>query len=276
MAEKTNLASQPVNIYKGAGRYVFYVDVKPRAFKEGKDPALSYGKTSVVAFNIFDSESRTGVVAYLEPGDPAYIMEKVKLHMKEEKLELPDATCYKTLCVFGPYQGRTVAEFVLNAPHDEVVAEYNRLQNTLEKYPNNKKIINAIAEANKLKKENSLVSVVPIRDTIISELKTPDNKKLDKNGNTECRQVEIKYDSSAREPYQVKISNFMAPPADGLVGAVVSKATDKKELLMSFTEKDFFYVMDETLHAKEMYSKATEGQRIRYANANTWHPEEQN
>ena len=71
--QKSNLACQVVNSYKGRdGQFVFYAECRPRALEE-TDPALSYGKTSIVSLNILDTKESKSAVAYLNAEDPAYL-----------------------------------------------------------------------------------------------------------------------------------------------------------------------------------------------------------
>ncbi len=283
MANIENLASQPINIYKGNGRYVFYVDVKPRDFKEGKDPALSTGKTSVVSMNIFDSEEQKGVVAYLEPGDPKYLLEKVKANMNMKAIKKASnsndtnlsSDMYTLVIKFGEFSGMTPAQIVSSESNREKVnALYKSLLQSAEQYPNNKKIATALCDAVKAKNAGTLSSTENYAEEIIlDELKTPNNKKLDARGNTECRSLKVIYNCQVKDPYKIEISNFMAPPADGQVGAIVSKAVDKKSLSMSFSEKDFFTIADEMCEAKRLYAEATAGKRIRYAQEHSYRSE---
>lgn len=283
MANVESLACQPINVYKGNGRYIFYVDVKPRDFKEGKDPALSTGKTSVVSMNLFDSEEQKGVVAYLEPGDPRYLLEKVKANMSMKAIgsssgsNNPDlnADMYTLVIRFGEYSGKTPAQIVgYEENRDKINELYKSIASGVEKYPNNKKIAVALCDAVKAKKEGTLVlGGGSSEEIILDELKTPNNKKVDSKGNTECRSIKIIYNSQAKEPYKIEIANFMAPPADGQVGAIISKAVDKKNLSMSFSEKDFFTIADEMCEAKRLYAEASAGKRIRYAQEHSYRSE---
>lgn len=276
MSEKIidDLASQVANFYKAGGRYTLYGSVTPRAFKEGKDPALSYGRVTNCSLNIFDTNTKVGVVAFLEPSDPAFILEKVKANMQKADESSADTSAdyYTTTVVYGPYKGRTIADFVQNASKDEITAEYNRLRSTTDKYPRNGVIAQSIYSAIKAQSEGALATGKGI-ETIIEEVKTPNNKDLDSRGLTLCRTISIKYHRGLPEPYIIKIQNFMAPPTTGLVGAKFSQAQDMKDLSMSLNEKEMFSLFDEMIRAKEMYARATEGRRIQYASSKAWKPE---
>lgn len=263
--QKSNLAVQVCNTYKGAnGQYVFYAECKPRPFKE-TDPALSYGRTSVVAFNLFDTKNSKGVVAYLNPGDPGYLFAKVNALMKD--IPLPEYATYKL--VTYPYTGLTALETIKKAVASGKDEEKLKVRETARNCANKKdaEMLAAalIAYANKAMFEPVV--------TILDETKTPDVSKVDANGNTEVRLLKLNYDY-IKKTYNLTVSNFKAPPIKGsLVGAAFSKKTDELRLSMTFSEYEFFEIVDEIYHAKEMYSRATEGRRIRYAEENAWHPE---
>ena len=268
------LAVQVANFYKGGGRYVLYGSVYPRGFKEGSDPALSYLKVTTAAINIFDSESNTGVVAYLDPVDPAYVLEKIKSFMGSSNDEPAGNESYNTTrMLFGAYKGKTVAEFVASAPEEEVKREYSSLKANVGQYPANNKIVAAIYDAVLAKKDGKLAYAKESQVTVIDEVKTPNNKNLDSRGLTECRTIKITYTKGQDNPYTIEIQNFMAPPANGLIGAKFSQAQDMKKLSMSLSEKEMFTLFDEFVKAKEMYARATEGKRIQYADSKAWKPE---
>ena len=274
-----DLAVQVANFYKAGGRYVLYGSVYPRNFKEGSDPALSYGRTSTCSINIFDSESKTGVVAFLDPVDPAYVMSKVNAFMMTAALDMSaDSNTeeyYTTNCVFGPFRGKPIAEFILNGQQADIQAEYSRLKETSAKYPQNKKIADLIHAAVVAKNEGRLKAGASFQTVILEETKTPNNKKVDSRGLTECRTIKITYSKGQKEPYNIEISNFMAPPANGQIGAKFSQAQDKSTLAMNLSEKEMFMLFDEFVKAKELYSRVTEGRRIKYADSKAWKPDSQ-
>jgi hypothetical protein len=267
-----DLATQVANYYKSGGRYTLYGSVAPRSFKEGTDPAQSSGRTSTCCINIFDSESKTGVLAYMDPIDPKYVLEKIKTNIAKA-VGNETASYYKTQCVMGLYKGKSVAEFVLNSSEDDIKAEYTRLKQTSEQYPRNKQIAEAVYEAVAAKRDGILKAVTT--EVILDEIKTPNNKKVDGNGNTECRTLTIKYTSVFEEPYEITIKNFKAPPAKGNVGAIFSKAVDIKHLSMSLSEKEMYELFAEFVEAKDMYSRASESRRIKYADSKAWKPTNQ-
>lgn len=247
----SSLACQTASVYKGNGKFIFYVEVKPKEFTEGKDPALSYNLSSLVSFSIFNTEKQSSVIAYLNPYTPAYLLQKIKANMTRE---FP--ACFNT-----PVKGSTETLFALYANKDDELLK--QLQPQQDK--NTQMLMAFISD---YRKKYGLPAE---REVIINDIKTPNNKKIDAKGNTEVRILKIEY-FPVKHEYLVTIENCMAPPAKGNVGALVSKAVDRVYYNMSFTEAEFFNIVDEVVHAKEMYAHASEASRIRYAAEHAWRP----
>ena len=270
MSEKIidDLSNQVANFYKAGGRYVLYGSVIPRSFKEGSDPALAAGKTTTCFLNIFDSESKQNVVAYLESSDPGYVLAKITGIMAQPPVEDANAAYNRITMNYGTYKGKTVAEFVQGTDNDGIKAEYNRLKSTVDKYPRNTQVADAIWAAVEAKKNGKLNAASS--QILLEEVKTPNNKKVDERGLTACRTLTISYTPGTPEPFSINIKNFMAPPTQALVGAKFSQAQDMKDLKMSLSEKEIFELFDEMVKAKDMYARATEGSRIKYADSKAW------
>lgn len=263
--QESDLACQVVNAYKGKkGEYIFYAECRPRELKE-TDPALNYGKTSIVSFHIFDSTVKKSAVAYTDPGSPAYLYAKVNACMAVDSKSYPE---YATRVLkTAPYTGLTAAEAVYNvAQGDDKEKKLAIRQFALSGTGDDER---CMKDAIKAHCNNALVGA-PVK--ILDEVKTPDVKKIDENGNTDVRTLKIFYHPVRRE-YKVEISNFKAPPVkNALVGAIFKYKTNEFTRTMKFSEGEFFTIVDEIYHAKEMYAKATEGSRIRYAESKAWRP----
>lgn len=82
---------------------------------------------------------------------------------------------------------------------------------------------------------------------IYKKVKTPNNKKTDQRGLTECRSLAILYRPGEEMAFQIEIMNCMAPPLNRSVGANLSQARDKKSFVMTMTEEEWNYCVTEAV-----------------------------
>lgn len=198
-----------------------------------------------------------------------------------KEIDVGNSPAYNIFLKKGKFKDRTAADILIKNPElfNELIAYYNELSNNInnpnyEKYrKGNMDQACAIHEACSLHQSGKLKNISFSKVPIWDATRTPDVSKTDKNGNTECRAIEITYDSNpnSKEPYNIQIMNCMAPPIpNSLVGAKLSQAVDKIILSMSFTEEAFYGLWEDTVFTKEAFARTAERERISYSDQFDW------
>jgi hypothetical protein len=151
---------------------------------------------------------------------------------KSENESLP---CYTVRFTAGKLKGKTPAEVLFeDANNTEVLNEqYKFLKKNADKYPNNRKIMDAIKQAATLFKEGKLSAdnissevVIPIFNSGLRPLV----RKKDNNGNSFVYTVSINWHLGAKSPCTVEVANFYAPVVTddkGLFNVQAKKKTDE-------------------------------------------------
>lgn len=262
------MAIQAFNEYRNDGQFVCFIDAVPRAAKE-KDCNLSSDNSCYVSAEIFNSKEQIGVKAFFDSGDIGYLNRKLNAIMSRPAINQnkPNTPAYSLRFPTGAFKGMTAAEVLQNPANNAGINDYyQQLKANADKYKGNTSYMAAIVEALNAKNAGTLVAVTQIPpEVILEELKTPNNKKVDDKGNTEVRILNITYNAGSEKPYVITITNGMAPPAQGLVGARVSQMVDKKVMSMDFTEKSFANIIDAMLDAKTLYANGTANSRLQKA-----------
>lgn len=285
-------ATQVDNFYKGKGKVCLYATAGLREIKN-KSPMLKLSDASILSLFLFNQENNKSVKYCLDGGDEGYILKKTEILMAQnsdlarmansdtEGSETRKEPAYIVQIKRGKYKDMSPAEIISQKglqALNEVAAELQQSMNNpqyVKFRAMNMEQYNACVQAYNLFQNGQLENVTTSKPYIIWKgIKTPDIKKVDQRGLTEVRMISISYTPGAEEPYEIKISNFMAPPVEGaMVGAKVSKAVDENSMYVQMNEKDWYCFWSELVNAKKAYNNYVAPGRIQFAEANAWRPD---
>lgn len=284
-------ASQVDNFYKGAGKICLYATAGLREIRN-KAPMLKLSDASILCLYLFNMENNKSVKYYLDGGDESYILKKTEILMAQNDIvsatpgtetktpEMSDPA-YTVQIKRGKYKDMSPAEIII----EKGVQALNEVAMELQQAINNPQYVkframnleqyNACARAFSLSQSGQLQNVSSTKPHVIWKgIKTPDNTKVDQRGLTEVRTISISYIPGAEEPYEIKITNCMAPPVKGaLVGAKISQAVDETSMFVQMNERDWYCFWKELADAKKAYNSYVAPTRIQYAEANAWRPD---
>ena len=283
--ELQRYSGQIDNIYRGKGKVCLFASAALKELK-AKSPTMKLSDASALYLSIFNQENNESVRYYIDGGVEAYILKKTELIMasemnSHEETEESTSSVYQLKMKRGQYKDMTPAEIYNAHGLNALVQTGQELQQAINNPQNAKfKAMNtaqyqACVEAYKLAQSGQLQNIKSAKTVIIYEgIKTPDNKKVDKNGNTEVRSLSIYYKKGEADPYFIEISNCMAPPVQGaMVGAKLSQATDKTTMIMQMNERDFFCFWNEIVEAKKAYANYVASDRINFSEQYRWKPD---
>ena len=165
----------------------------------------------------------------------------------------------------GDFKGLSPAEILLKDPanKDKLLSQIDFLSANLEKYPRNKGQIDAINEAIQLFDSGKLNAdcvdddgssgTDPI-EIYVEDVKIPDMRKIDKNGNTFVYSISIKCHPEMAQPYVVNITNCMAPPIKGEMSKVkLSEAKSKIDASFTMTKREWNNMMSAMVDTEKTF-----------------------
>lgn len=280
-------AVQVDNFYKGKGKVCLYATAGLKELKS-KTPVLKLSEASVLCLYLFNQENNRSVKYYLDGGDEIYILRKTEMLMSrdimqdgKEEMPVTDEPAYTVQIKRGKYRDMTPAEIINEKGIQALNEVVTELQQSISNPQNvrfrdiNVRQYNACVQAFELVRNGQLKKVGSAKPYVIWKgLKTPNNKKVDQRGLTEVRTFSVSYTRGAEEPYEIKITNCMAPPVQGAqIGARISQATDEVSMAVRMNEKDWYCFWSELVNTKNAYSAYAAPSRIQYAEANAWRPD---
>ena len=163
----------------------------------------------------------------------------------------------------GKFAGKTPAQVLIEQGEEALNEQYTFLKKNLEKYPNNKIIIDAIKDAARIGKgkvqekinDNSSAYKAIIYDGGIKG--NPYKERED--GMYFCSMLKIYFDTSRDYPITITISNFYAPvikdQEKGTIKVQVKEKDESSEILNTFsmTTENFSYAISEMEDAKKCF-----------------------
>lgn len=160
---------------------------------------------------------------------------------------------YTVKITSGILKGKTPAEVLLENPNGKEALnnQYKWLKTNLEKYPNNKKQMDAILDASRLFEEHKLKkaektevyhSSIRLYPSIGQPLPKPLRRKTREDGKSFIYEMEIFWHIGDKFPIEIVIRNYWAPVnvmEDKTLRIGLKDASDKVEKKMRLTEADW-------------------------------------
>lgn len=168
---------------------------------------------------------------------------------------------YTMRFVTGNLKGRTPADVLINDPNgkNELAGQYNWLQSNLAKYPNNRKLMDAIVDASKITEEeingqkNS--GTAPFAMTILDIGMRPLTRRQRPDGKCFVYEVKVIWDDSQEYPVTVMVNNYYAPvikKENGMLNVQASQKDTSTEIRNSFvmTAEEWLGAVEDMQEAK--------------------------
>lgn len=264
----------PYSNYGKFSRFKFtHIDAKKNFVSASIDPANDVpditARTQFANQRIFECEMKKTSAAVSEGG---------------ERLTGP---AYTVRFTSGRLKGKTAAEVLSEDPEGgkEVLNQhYQWLASNLEKYPNNKKQMDAIVDASRLQKEGSLKKVEGGASgsaiMILAKEMHPNVYKEAKYGNKyPVSEIGITCYPENDYPYAIEIENYYAPVVkkeDGRLNVTKSEAQDVSTTTFYMSVKDWNSLIQainthmrqfELLIARAQFEEAAKYEKINRENA---------
>lgn len=214
--------------------------------QEETAPQMVFGRSSRFAFNLISSGEAK--IANMPQENLAEVLSRSRFicdKIYENELRTSSGSteglspAYTVKMPSGEFKGKTPAEIILadNANKEKLNAQYVFLKNNLDKYPNNKVIMDAILDASALQKAGKLVAK-PITSgssgefMIYSAPMRPLKWRKRDDGMCFVYDIQIKAFLEGQYPIQITIQNYYAPVVQKDSGMMNVKASqmDKSSL----------------------------------------------
>jgi HD superfamily phosphohydrolase len=226
-------------------------------------------------FSLIDKEKNIVPVANIPAVDVSYIKVKTdaiinslnkQVSLNEEILS--DDIAYTQPLFDKTFKGMTPAQVLLKDPNnaDKLKEIKNWLSANLDKYPNNKKQIDAIDNALDLLDADLLKDDSAKQNTSSITIYEEDFKyksKVNEKGYNLIYKISVTYNSAMRYPYSIKICNGYAPVetfANGQKNIKLQQATDMVESSIVIDEKEWYTVV------YKMFSTLTNFESLHFLN----------
>lgn len=191
-----------------------------------------------------------------------FIFEKTKIAMQNlvsSKINAVNAAssglsiAYTEKFAMGNFKGKSPAEILLENPENEeaLIKQGEFLNQNVNKFPANKKKIEAIKDAIKLFKEGKLekkegVEVAPNIIEIYNEQIKALRSTKDENNRYLVYGIKITCDTSRNLPFCLEISNCRCPvdfAESGIMNPRMKEAINVQKVAINLTEKDWYKVI---------------------------------
>lgn len=177
---------------------------------------------------------------------------------KDEKLSI----AYTTVISLGNFKGKTPAQILIDNPNDKdnLLKTKDFLSKNADKYPANKKQMDAIDDAINLLSNNELqknkteaqTEVIPTKIVFYDKIKC--NPIKEKQGLMDVKKITISYNPEMKSPINVTILNCVAPSSNnGLISVDMSKCSDKKEISMFMGMDEWFETISRINTVKNLW-----------------------
>lgn len=284
---KSEVAKNPYDIFNAFRTNGCSLHVKACLFREvGNDeegkPLAAFNNFSRLVVTIIDKDEKAKFVeANIQYEKLAEIEARGKYALNQYlgKDTQPSAQAdetspaYTVVIPSGKLKGKTPAQVLLEADGPKLLnSHYKWLEDNLEKYPANKKQMDAIMDAAKLQKEGKLRTDTPVNTGVINILEAaplPLIRKKKEDGTCPVREISINCNLSMNAPFEIFINNYDAPvmavSKDGMKEVTsegsggnkvnVQKQDKKNEVSKKFklTVGEFASLLDHINIAKEIF-----------------------
>ena len=159
----------------------------------------------------------------------------------ENNDSMPQSAGFTTRFTSGSFKGKTPVEILLengDNGKDLLNKQYTWLKQNLEKYPNNKKLMDAIVDASKADLSN--VSINAIADAkpieILNIGARPLVRKQREDKKCFCYECFVTWNISKDYPVSVTVKNYYAPVVekDGLYNVIIKEKDQSSEIANTF------------------------------------------
>lgn len=241
----------PLEMHSGFSRFVVSIvdkkqNIAPTANIPARDVASIYEKSkAAMAYLVRDALKPNLQISNGENTPPLALTEKIFLK---------------------PFTGMTPAEILLADPNNKTELERLRdqvLAKNADKYPKNKKQVEAIDEAIRLMLEgkleggnNNTPAVTPSKPYNIYATEYKYKNKQNEKGYNLVYSISIVFDPSRSNPFTVNITNCFAPVetlGDGRKNIVMGKAEDTQKAFFSLTTEEYFEFASVLKNTKERF-----------------------
>lgn len=183
-----------------------------------------------------------------------HILEKY-YEYKYGKMEMSNSNspAYTVRFMAGTYRGKTPVEILLENPKngkDILNKQYLFLKENLQKFPKNKELIDAIADASKQDLTDVAVKSAPSPFPLLEIGARPQMNKKREDGKVLCCECKVTFSCSDNFPVAIKILNYYAPVKkreDGRLNVSVSEKDTKTEISNEFklSEEEWLFALSE-------------------------------
>ena len=241
----------PLEMHSGFSRFVVSIvdkkqNIAPTANIPARDVAAIYEKSKAAMAHLVSSALMSNVQISNGENTPS-LSATEKIFLK-------------------PFTGMTPAEILLADPNNQAELEKLRdqvLAKNADKYPKNKRQIEAIDEAIKLMLEGKLdggnkeaPAVTSNKPYNIYATEYKYKNKQNEKGYNLVYSISIVFDPSKNNPFIVNITNCFAPVeslGDGRKNIVMGKAEDTQKAFFALTTEEYFELASVLKNTKERF-----------------------
>lgn len=224
--------------------------LSPTDVKEGESPLEMYNHFSRFPV-VLIGDDRKAATANIPIAEMQMLIRRSEYAMNKQmeremspvsaSSDAPLSAAYTTRIVSGEMKGKTPAEVLLAEAdgQNKLNQHYQWLQNNLSKYPNNKKIMDAIADAAALQKAGKLTQQVSRNTFSLLDIgMRPLIRKTNAKNNCFVYELSVSWVFDQNYPVQIEISNYYAPVTKTDKGLLnVQKKNMEKDSLVSVKMK---------------------------------------
>lgn len=248
-----------------------------------ESPYKLFGKFSRFAFSILDSSDgvKKTATANIRPSEMPAIVAKTNIALKQNVLYTPseavteanDSPAYTVTFGMGSLKGKTPAQVILEGKGKELMQQRNFLLENLNKYPKNRKIVEAIDDAVKLYKENKLErkekGKTETKELVIYKAGMhPLIRNTREDGKCKVYDMTIAWKLGADYPVNLTIMNYYASVIkmeDGRLNVRNVDNSSKLTLNIAMTDVEWMNVIEslqrnmrmfEVINAKSLFEQA--------------------
>lgn len=253
-----------------------------------ESPYKVYGNFSRFAVSILDSSDGTKktLKANLRTDDIPIISRKTDIALQHSMFykpqkqaeggTVPQSEAYTLKFNMGKLKGKTPAQVILEGNGKELVNQRKFLADNIQKYPANRKFVNAIDEAIQLYRQNKLENVEvsdPVEENVIEIYKAgmhPLVRKTRQDGKCFVYDFSITWKMGADYPVTLSVVNYYATVVkkdDGRLNVTDVDNSSRITTSVSMTDAEWVNIIEsinrnmrmfEILHAKQAFQEAEE------------------
>ena len=242
--------------------------------EESEYPLAVFGRFARLVFTVIDKNDSKRkycavnmqydkIAGFLKRG--AFALEK---YLSSEITGVSEATdgtspAYTVRMTTGKYKGMTVAEIIARFPDciKELNSHYEFLAENAEKYPANKRQMEAISDAAEIMKNGGSFTSSEAGSTapfirVFDPVPLPQVRKTREDGLSPVAELEVICDCSKNAPFEFTISNYFAPVQVDEIGkmkAIKSQMQDFVKHSFSISVEEWCDLVDKISIAKDVF-----------------------